>query len=101
MSLTCQLRALRFIAALTLSLIAGCAVGPNFKKPAPPDVADYTGSPLPPTVATENLPGGEAQRFAKGSDISADWWTLFRSRPLNDLIELSLANPPALKEAQR
>src|SRR5579863_6856788 len=100
MSLTCQLRALRLIAALTLSLTAGCAVGPNFKKPAPPDVADYTGSPLPATVATENLAGGEAQRFAKGGDISADWWTLFRSQPLNDLIDQSLAHNPDLKAAQ-
>ena len=99
MNLTCQLRALPFIAALTASLLTGCAVGPNFKKPAAPDVSDYTAGPLSTTVATENLPGGEAQRFAKGSDISADWWTLFRSRPLNDLIELSLANNPDLKAA--
>jgi hypothetical protein len=70
MSLTCQLRALRFIAALTVSLIAGCAVGPNFKKPDAPNVSDYTVGPLSATAATENLPGGEAQRFAKGSDIS-------------------------------
>src|ERR1700730_12417602 len=95
-----QLRALRFIAALTVSLIAGCAVGPNFKKPDAPNVSDYTAGPLSATAATENLPGGEAQRFAKGSDISADWWTLFRSRPLNDLIELSLVNNPDLKAAQ-
>src|SRR6202051_1548920 len=95
-----QLRALRFIAALTVSLIAGCAVGPNFRKPDAPNVSDYTAGPLSATAATENLPGGEAQRFAKGSDISADWWTLFRSRPLNDLIELSLANNPDLKAAQ-
>ena len=100
MSLTCQSRPLRFIAALSLSLTAGCAVGPNFKKPAPPDVADYTGSPLSNTVATDNLPGGEAQRFAKGGDISADWWTLFRCQPLNDLIDQSLAHNPDLKAAQ-
>src|ERR1700719_1861191 len=98
--MVCQLRALRFIAALTLSLFAGCAVGPNFKKPAPPDVADYTVNPLPRTVATADLPGGEGQRFAKGSDIPADWWTLFRCQPLNDLIDQSLAHNPDLKAAQ-
>jgi NodT family efflux transporter outer membrane factor (OMF) lipoprotein len=100
MSLTSQLRAPRCIAALSSLLIAGCAVGPNFKKPAPPDVRDYTGRPLPSTAATENLPGGEAQRFAEGGDISADWWNLFRSKPLKDLIERSLANNPDLKAAQ-
>jgi NodT family efflux transporter outer membrane factor (OMF) lipoprotein len=97
----CPSRALpRFIAALCLWLAAGCAVGPNFKKPASPQVGDYTESPLARTVASENLPGGEAQRFAKGGDISADWWTLFRSQPLNELIDLSLANNPDLKAAQ-
>jgi hypothetical protein len=39
------------IAALALLLIAGCAVGPNFKKPAAPDVSDYTAAPLSSTVA--------------------------------------------------
>jgi len=94
------LRAPRRIAALSSLLIAGCAVGPNFKKPAPPDVRDYTGSPPASTVAADNLPGGAAQRFAEGGDISADWWTLFRSKPLDDLIERSLANNPDLKAAQ-
>src|ERR1700692_4087340 len=99
MSLTRQSRALRSIAAL-LFLVTGCAVGPNFKRPAAPDVSGYTERPLSSAVAAENLPGGEAQRFAMGSDISADWWTLFRSRPLNDLVALSLANNPDLKAAQ-
>jgi NodT family efflux transporter outer membrane factor (OMF) lipoprotein len=100
MSLTCNSRLLPFIAALGLLLIAGCAVGPNFKRPAPPDVSDYTAPPLSTTVASTNVSAGEAQRFAKGTDISADWWTLFHSRPLNDLIEQSLTNNPDLKAAQ-
>ncbi len=52
------------------------------------------------TAATANVSGGEAQRFAEGSDIAADWWTLFHSKPLNELIELSLANNHDLKAAQ-
>src|SRR5580700_5453116 len=86
------------IAALVLLFIAGCAVGPNFKKPAAPDVSDYTAAPLS-TTAAANVSGGQAQRFAKGADISADWWTLFHSKPLNDLIEQSLAHNPDLKAA--
>jgi len=81
-------------------LIAGCAVGPNFKKPAAPDVSDYTLSPLPAAVTSTNVSGGEAQRFAKGGDISADWWTLFHSAPLNKLIESSLIHNHDLKAAQ-
>jgi len=88
------------LAALVCSLIAGCAVGPDFEKPAAPDVSDYTAAPLTTTVASPNVAGGEAQRFAKGGDIPADWWTLFHSRPLNDLIEQSLTNNHDLKAAQ-
>ena len=86
------------IAALALLCVAGCAVGPNFKKPAAPDVSDYTAAPLSHTAAA-NVAGGQEQRFAKGADIAADWWTLFHSKPLNDLIEQSLANNPDLKAA--
>ena len=100
MSLTCNSRLLPFIAALGLLLIASCAVGPNFKRPAVPDVSDYTAPPLSTTVASTNVPAGEAQRFAPGGDISADWWTLFHSAPLNELIEQSLTNNADLKAAQ-
>jgi NodT family efflux transporter outer membrane factor (OMF) lipoprotein len=93
-------RVLPFIAALAWLLIAGCAVGPDFKRPAAPDVSDYTARPLSTTVASTNVAGGEAQRFAKGIDIAGDWWTLFHSKPLNDLIEQSLTKNSDLKSAQ-
>jgi NodT family efflux transporter outer membrane factor (OMF) lipoprotein len=93
-------RLLPLIEAVACGLIAGCAVGPNFKRPAPPDVSDYTARPLPEAVAATDIPGGEAQRFAKGGDISADWWTLFHSAPLNQMIETALGNNHDLKAAQ-
>jgi NodT family efflux transporter outer membrane factor (OMF) lipoprotein len=86
-----------FVASLLLS---GCAVGPNFKKPAAPQVSDYTAAPLATTAGTTNVIGGEPQHFTSGTDIPGEWWTLFRSKPLNDLIELSLSNNPSLKAAQ-
>ncbi|HEY1724037.1 MAG TPA: efflux transporter outer membrane subunit [Steroidobacteraceae bacterium] len=100
MSLTCKWRALPFIALQALLLIVGCAVGPNYRKPAAPDVSDYTAHPVLNTVTTANVQGGEAQRFANGSDVVGDWWTLFHSQPLNELIDQSLANSPDLKSAQ-
>ena len=95
-----KLHSLLFIATLALLLVAGCAVGPDFKRPAAPDVSDYTASPLSTTVATTNIAGGEAQSFAEGSDITGDWWALFHSKQLNELIERSLTNNPDLKAAQ-
>ena len=83
-----------------LLMLAGCAVGPNFKKPTLPPVTRYTPAPLTPTGSVTNLTGGAEQRFVPGLDISGEWWTLFHSRPLNDLIERSLTNNPDLKAAQ-
>jgi NodT family efflux transporter outer membrane factor (OMF) lipoprotein len=99
MRLTVRLRLLHATAALTLPVFAGCAVGPNFKKPAAPDVGGYTAQPPSATAATANVSGGETQRFAMGQDISADWWTLFHSTPLNELIDASLSNNHDLKAA--
>ena len=98
MTPTSKSHALRVFAALTWLCMSGCAVGPNFKRPAAPDVSDYAAAPLL-TTAASNVAGGQAQRFAKGADIAADWWTLFHSKPLNELIEQSLANNPDLKAA--
>src|SRR5665213_526874 len=89
--------ALSLIVALAYLPVAGCAVGPDFKKPAPPQVSSYTAQPLPVATASANVEGGEAQRFATGADISADWWVLFHSRPLDDLIAEAIANSPTLK----
>jgi NodT family efflux transporter outer membrane factor (OMF) lipoprotein len=79
---------------------AGCAVGPNFAKPAAPEVTDYTTTPVSTTVSTPDLADGGAQHFAAGGSVSANWWTLFHSKPLDDLIDESLANNHDLKAAQ-
>jgi NodT family efflux transporter outer membrane factor (OMF) lipoprotein len=83
-----------------LVLLTSCTVGPNFKKPEAPSGSGYTESPLPTTGGTNNIAGGEPQRFLNGGDISGDWWTLFHSRPLTELVELSLSNNPTIKAAQ-
>jgi NodT family efflux transporter outer membrane factor (OMF) lipoprotein len=88
---------IRLVAPL---LLAGCAVGPNFKKPAPPEVRSYTLNPVSTTSGATNIAGGSAQRFVEGLDIPGEWWKLFRSKPLNDLIERSLRNNPGIKAAQ-
>ncbi|HEY2548864.1 MAG TPA: efflux transporter outer membrane subunit, partial [Candidatus Acidoferrum sp.] len=100
MSLTIKSRLAHFIAALALLLLAGCAVGPNFKKSPAPNVPGYTPTPISTTTGTPNVAAGKAQHIADGSDIPGEWWTLFHSKPLNDLIERSLKANPDLKAAQ-
>jgi len=89
----------RFTAILALAL-AGCMVGPNFHPPPPPTVSGYTPTPPPAQTASANGPGGEAQRFRAGGDISGQWWTLFRSPALNALVERALQANPDLQSAQ-
>ncbi len=90
----------RLISALAFLLIGGCAVGPDFKRPAAPSVSGYTTEPLANTAASSHVVGGQAQHFASGSDIPGDWWTLFHCAPLNALIEQSLTHNADLKAAQ-
>ena len=75
-------------------------MGPNFKRPAPPPVNSYTAQPITSTAGTTNVAGGEAQRFVEGLEIPGQWWALFHSEPLNELIKRSLTNNPDLKAAQ-
>jgi NodT family efflux transporter outer membrane factor (OMF) lipoprotein len=93
-------RLARLLVIPALLLTAGCAVGPNFKKPPAPNVPGYTPVPISTTSSTSNVPAGEAQQFVEGRDIPGDWWTLFHSKPLNDLIERSLKNNPDIKASQ-
>jgi NodT family efflux transporter outer membrane factor (OMF) lipoprotein len=88
------------IAFGALLLAAGCTVGPDFKKPAAPNISGYTTTPLSSTSSATNFSGGEAQSFVSGADIPGDWWALFHSKRLNDLIECSLTNNPDIQSAQ-
>jgi NodT family efflux transporter outer membrane factor (OMF) lipoprotein len=98
MTQSCKSRVARHIVISALLLIAGCAVGPNFKTPAAPNVSRY--APLSTTSSTASVAGGEAQHFSEKIDIPGEWWRLFRSKPLNDLIERSLKANPDIKAAQ-
>jgi NodT family efflux transporter outer membrane factor (OMF) lipoprotein len=89
-----------FLTGLAWLVLAGCEMGPDFKRPAAPVGGGYTAQPLSMTVSSTNVAGGTAQRFASGKDIAGDWWTLFHSKALNELIQLSLTNNPDLKAAQ-
>ncbi|MGB9435009.1 MAG: efflux transporter outer membrane subunit [Candidatus Acidiferrum sp.] len=100
MMVTHNSRPVLIIAITFLLPIAGCAVGPQFKRPTPPANAGYTAAPLSTTSSTPNVVGGEAQQFVDGRDIPGEWWALFHSKPLNDLIERSLKANPDIKAAQ-
>ncbi|MBS0461126.1 MAG: efflux transporter outer membrane subunit [Proteobacteria bacterium] len=81
-------------------MLGGCTVGPDFQRPAPPPVERYDREQITATQATPGLADGQAQHFDVGRDIPADWWRLFRSPQLNDLVAQALRNNPDLQAAQ-
>jgi NodT family efflux transporter outer membrane factor (OMF) lipoprotein len=98
-----RLAAGALMAGLSASVLAGlsaCAVGPNFKRPAPPAATGYGGaSAQVDTAAAESAAGG-AQHFVAGMDIPSQWWTLFQSPQLNQLVEQALKGNPDVGAAQ-
>jgi NodT family efflux transporter outer membrane factor (OMF) lipoprotein len=92
--------AARAAVLVATSVLAACAAGPNFKPPPPPAATRYTRQSLANPVATAGVPGGGAQTFVTGADISGDWWTLFHSRALDALVTAALENNHDLKAAQ-
>jgi NodT family efflux transporter outer membrane factor (OMF) lipoprotein len=89
-----------FAAAAFAVLFSGCAVGPDFRRPAAPAANGFVREPLPATTASAPVPGGKEQRFVPNQDIPAQWWTLFQSPALNALIEKSLKTNPSVTAAQ-
>jgi NodT family efflux transporter outer membrane factor (OMF) lipoprotein len=83
--------------AVIMAMLGGCAVGPDFVRPAPPDADRYTSKPPPEaTVAAD----GQAQHFTPGAAITADWWRLFKSAQLDAVVRQAIANNPTLQAAE-
>ena len=91
---------MRLFSALVAATLAGCAVGPDYHRPAPPAVASYTAEALPVGTAGSPGIGGTAQRFVSGGEIPARWWELFRSEALDRWIREALADSPTLDAAE-
>lgn len=86
--------------ALLLGLLAGCALGPDFKRPAGPALAGYTATPLPAQTASAPTALGEAQRFVAGEGVAPQWWQELGSARLDALIDQALLASPTLAGAQ-
>lgn len=84
---------------LTVSLSA-CLVGPDFNNPDPPKVKYYTEKSLSPRTASALGYAGAAQYFIWGDNVLPQWWTLFHSKKLNQLICRGILNSPNLVVAK-
>ena len=94
------LRWQRIVITVSATLLAACAVGPDFKQPAAPDAKTYSPTPIGDSTVAAPGPGGDAQHFVMGRDIPFAWWTQFQSPKLNALVERSLKENPTIAAAQ-
>ena len=85
-------RGLGLLIAAALAAAGGCAVGPDFKRPPAPATDAYGSAPV--------TTGDEAQRLVAGMDIPSQWWTLFKSPALDQLVEQALTANPDVGAAQ-
>lgn len=82
--------------AAASAILAGCAVGPDFHRPAFAGPEDY----LPTGAPEATVPAdGVSQTFTPGLAPAAAWWTELRSQELNQLEVEGARNSPTLASA--
>ena len=81
---------------LCAALLSACAVGPDYTRPDLTKGAGYSRQPLPATAAAD----GVSQRFANGQDVPGQWWQLYNSPELNQLVDEALKANPSAAAAQ-
>jgi multidrug efflux system outer membrane protein len=69
----------QFLIGMALLLSVGCAVGPNYKRPAVPAPPEYRG-----------LPADQAGKSDVASFGDQKWWDAFQDEALRDLIQTAL-----------
>lgn len=90
----------RRLAAVAAAFLAGCAAGPDFVRPAAPDVAAYMAAPLPQATAAADAPLGQSQRFTPVTTVETAWWRAFGSPRLEALVDQALGASPTLAAAE-
>ena len=91
---------LRLASLLTLLAITGCAVGPDYTRPALPEGNAYPTSATTSPAASSGVGQTPAQTLVTGMDIPAQWWAVFHSQEIQDLVSEALRNSPTLDAAR-
>jgi NodT family efflux transporter outer membrane factor (OMF) lipoprotein len=92
------------------TLLAGCAVGPDFHQPPPPKTDEYyhpddgNSSADDQTTQTGKEAGAaaakaESNALQVGAELPGQWWQLFKSPVLDETLKLALSGSPTLAEA--
>jgi NodT family efflux transporter outer membrane factor (OMF) lipoprotein len=87
----------RIISVATASALASCAVGPDFHRPKAPDGSGY----LHPSsdAAPVQTEAQDVQNVSPGAELAGEWWQLFHSVQLDEVVRTSIAASPTLVAA--
>jgi NodT family efflux transporter outer membrane factor (OMF) lipoprotein len=75
-------------------------VGPDFMSPEPPSVTRYTSPGEAAAAGLHGAPTVPTQTVALGGRLTAEWWTLFRSRNLDMLVKEAIIGSRTLESAK-
>ena len=75
----------------------GCAVGPDFVRPAAPADSRYT--PVVEPAKTVSAEGTE-QRLVEPQKLTEDWWRLLACASLDAIVQEALAHSPSIEAAR-
>jgi len=88
----------KIAAFAALAALQACSVGPSFVRPEPPPAARYTTDDPP----IEQPAGGQvAQHVELGKQIEGDWWALFGSDAIDEVVKQALEHNRTLKAASQ
>src|ERR1700733_6364084 len=87
----------RMVGVAAASALASCAVGPNFHQPNPPDTSGY----LHPSSDTAPVQpqAQDVQNISPGAELAGEWWQLFHSAQLYEVVRTAIAASPTLVAA--
>ena len=74
-------------------ILAGCALAPPAKPPAPPAPDHYAAQPVPADSAKAD---GVTQHFSLGARAVPEWWRLYGNDTLDAWVDEGLRNNPSL-----
>jgi NodT family efflux transporter outer membrane factor (OMF) lipoprotein len=80
------------LVATTSALLAGCAVGPDYRRPDLPAPQHFTDAATEAHLRSAGL--------VAPADLPQSWWALYRSPRLDELVRAGLANNPTVASAQ-
>jgi NodT family efflux transporter outer membrane factor (OMF) lipoprotein len=87
----------QLVSVAAAAALSSCVVGPNFHEPTPPATSGY----LHPSSDTAPVQpeAQDVQNISQGTELAGEWWHLFHSAQMDEVVRISIAASPTLVAA--